>query len=305
MKQQTCHIVLGAGTSSLLLCHQLLEKDDVILIERGGTKLHDSIEELSNPSKWNATSHTKSAKIHYTEPQQSLNNRIIRYQQGNGVGGTANLNAMILSLGSKRIYETWSEQWQAESLNRYWKEIKLLIHPKLSKFNLSSLFNKQQDVNETIIPNIFDNYYSMIDTNTNKRIDLEELLHSTSRKGKLTILKNSEIEFIDFKIINNKIQAYGVKIKNIDNLITLSNQYSEIFLCCGVFQSPLILFKSISLFLKKYINYDNYSNDISQNIMKLTEFHDNILQNGLNLEDHCHFPIFFIGNWWNFFQTQK
>lgn len=119
-----CHIVVGGGSSGIMLCQKLLERDDVILIERGPSILetlrasHD-FKVLSDPSLWYSARLTKAAVLNISTPQKHLYNQKILYQQGYGQGGTSNVNAMILTGGHRLVFDLfWPKSWNSEVMNR-------------------------------------------------------------------------------------------------------------------------------------------------------------------------------------------
>jgi choline dehydrogenase len=120
-----CHIVVGGGSSGIILCHKLLERDNVILIERGPSILeslqsHRCFKVLADPSLWYSSRQTNAAVLRTTIPQKHLNGQKILYQQGYGLGGTSNVNAMILTGGHRSVYDLhWPKSWNSDLIDRY------------------------------------------------------------------------------------------------------------------------------------------------------------------------------------------
>lgn len=52
-RPRKCHIVVGGGSSGIMLCRHLLQYDDVILIERGSSNPHSS-KTTRTPCRWPA-----------------------------------------------------------------------------------------------------------------------------------------------------------------------------------------------------------------------------------------------------------
>lgn len=135
-----CHIVIGGGSSGILLCTQLLEFDDVILIERGSRNPHSVHATSRNPSLWPVAAFAEGEAFrNNTLPQSPLSNRVIMYPQGSGVGGTSNLNAMILSAGHPTVFDNhWHQKWSSEVMSRF---VCLLISIARLSLNLSFHMN--------------------------------------------------------------------------------------------------------------------------------------------------------------------
>lgn len=116
-----CHVVVGAGSAGIILCNQLLQHDDVILIERGSDDPHSKEPTMRNPSSWPAAAIDDADISRITTlAQKVLGGRTIMYPQGTGIGGTSNINAMIWSAGHPAVFDKhWHSKWNSNSLERY------------------------------------------------------------------------------------------------------------------------------------------------------------------------------------------
>ena len=116
-----CHIVIGGGSSGILLCEQLLEYDDVILIERGSKDPYSRVYATRRPSYWPAAALCLGeATRNNSLPQSKLGGREIHYPQGSGIGGTSNINAMIWTAGHPAVFDRyWPEGWNSEAVSRF------------------------------------------------------------------------------------------------------------------------------------------------------------------------------------------
>lgn len=111
----TCHIVIGGGTSGIFVCKKLLERDNVILIERGPLNPENFCPDLTSPSKWFNISHKskQNTTMHTSRQQKHLSDRVISYPQGKGLGGSSNINAMLFSSGHSEIFDKhWPIPWK-------------------------------------------------------------------------------------------------------------------------------------------------------------------------------------------------
>ena len=116
-----CHVVVGGGSSGVLLCHKLLEYDDVILIERGSEDPYSRTASARDPALWPAAATQLGEASRYcTQPQESLGNREVLYPQGSGIGGTSNLNAMIWTAGHPAVFDDyWPHEWNSGAMRRF------------------------------------------------------------------------------------------------------------------------------------------------------------------------------------------
>jgi choline dehydrogenase-like flavoprotein len=121
LEERRCHIVVGGGSSGILLCNQLLEHDDVILIERGSQNPHSTHVTSRTPYLWPVAAFAKGEGTRSQSlPMCSLSNRTMMYPQGAGVGGTSNLNAMILSAGHPGVFNNhWHQNWSSGVMSRF------------------------------------------------------------------------------------------------------------------------------------------------------------------------------------------
>jgi hypothetical protein len=168
------------------------------------------------------------------------------------------------------------------------------------------------------------NYLSTIDSKTNERIDMKELLLSTEneRTGKLTILDNCTVISVEFEEIERTSSAVSspsplpspsmphsqnakesAKIKAISVKYILNSDGKEekfiqpvgggeIILCAGVFESPRIL-------LSSGLGKVGESEKVGESgtciplVLPVT-----LLGIGKNLKDHTILPIMCVGKWW-------
>lgn len=123
-----CHVVVGAGSAGITLCNQLLQHDDVILIERGSDDPFSKEPTMRIPSSWPAAIQDADICRIATLAQSMLGERTIMYPQGTGIGGTANINAMIWSAGHPAVFDKhWHSKWNSNSLERYKSRVNLII----------------------------------------------------------------------------------------------------------------------------------------------------------------------------------
>lgn len=289
----TTHIVIGAGPSGIFLSNKLLERDNVILIEQGSNDLFDvkKIETIIDPSKWYSSHKSSYSTLYHSCSQKYLGNRCILYQQGLGIGGTSNINAMLLTGGSPKVYDLkWPKSWNSNRFNELFKTVRSIIQPFQNKTNLQVLTGMENDNDCSEIDDLMDrnsvrsSYHAVI--SSNQRILLGKVLNSsnTNKKGKLEVIPNSKAVKILFDPSN---KAIGVVINSQDNqsrTVYCTGNNAEVILCAGVFESPKVLMNSI-----------NHKTDLADHLVSGN--YDLLKSIGNNLQDHIHISLAMFGNW--------
>ncbi|KAF1955783.1 choline dehydrogenase [Byssothecium circinans] len=123
-------IIVGGGTAGCLLAHRLAHapaRPSVLLVEAGG---NPTGEELQAPFyRYMAPALRPDLDYAYeTVPQKQLNNRVIPYSRGKGLGGTSVLNFQVYLYGSDEDYNRWAElvgdeTWNWEHTKRSFQQI--------------------------------------------------------------------------------------------------------------------------------------------------------------------------------------
>ena len=127
------HVVVGAGTSGLMLTNLLLHKgENVILIESGDDDA-DKAEVSAAAIEWSYAASVAGQKPEghiLTEAQRSLMNRKLLYPQGSGIGGTSNINACIWSGGNPEVFnEYWPAEWNSEQMEKWLQIARSALQP--------------------------------------------------------------------------------------------------------------------------------------------------------------------------------
>ena len=102
-------IILGAGSAGCVLANRLSEnpKNKVLLIEAGGK---DNYPWIHIPVGYFKTMHNPSVDWCYkTEPDETMNNRSIRYPRGKTLGGSSAINGLLYIRGQSRDYDVWRQ----------------------------------------------------------------------------------------------------------------------------------------------------------------------------------------------------
>ena len=114
--ERPTYVVVGGGPSGVLLTLAFLHfGHDVILLERGtfGADLHA---DSRDPTLWGKAAYrTCEGTRKLTAALRKCSNRSIQYNQGKGIGGSFNINAMIFSAGHKSVFDLyWSKRWNSD-----------------------------------------------------------------------------------------------------------------------------------------------------------------------------------------------
>ena len=317
------HVVVGGGSSGLFLCKRLLERDNVILIERGenppvvDTLLTSITNELLNmfsrgelwPFNALITAPIPS-RMHVTAPQPAFFGRQLMYAQGIGLGGTSNVNAMLYTPGSPLIFDShWPKEWNSKVLEESLQYVSSVVVPTTTQTsgtmkavmeNSSVLSASNPDYKVSIWDSngINSQYRSFINEDGYSRMRLSEIVlpvHGT-HVGKLTIIRKATVS----KVIFKGNQAVAVLIKQaggpVEGLQISPTNGGEIILCAGVFETPRILLNSG--FSRSTISSSGSLNADTQ--FSVNEDSSPVLPDLCqNLQDHVIVPYLLLGNWYS------
>ncbi len=114
------YIIIGAGTAGCLLANRLSAdaSKQVLLIEAGGS---DNYHWIHIPVGYlYCIGNPRTDWLYYTEADQGLNGRSLRYPRGKTLGGCSSINGMIYMRGQARDYDHWArltgnEAWRWEN----------------------------------------------------------------------------------------------------------------------------------------------------------------------------------------------
>lgn len=318
------HIIVGGGTSGLLLAKGLIDSDHcVILIERGSLSIESSVESAPIKSEstqirpsiellWTYVANYMNKTIHVTNPNPNLDNRVLSYSQGDRIGGTSNINAMIWTAGCRHIYDKhWPNEWNSSVLEKSLQKIERVLDPttvfasgNIQKLLAQTIHDEKRKINtsnhDLLIGDTYNSslywdedakkmeYFATCNHSHTERVPLMSILphyitatpHELDQVNhRFIIIPNTSVSCIDFDESNRAI-AVRVQTGEKKSIINSKNG-GEIILCAGAFESPKILLMSGL--------QDNGSDD------NRLPYLEGI---GENFQDHVVLPFMFIGNWW-------
>ena len=184
-----------------MVARQLLEAgEDVVLVEAGGPNEH--VDAYTSASCW-AYKVYSTTNNYFTCEQKGLLNRVIKYPQGKGIGGNANINAMIFSGGSKYIYDNfWGPEWNSEEVHRLMMKVQQIL-----ELSVTEAYGKARDVlssnKSSVDPSLLlfdddhyrDKYLTSFNKSTGIRHNMSQILkinqNNSKKIGKLSIIYNS------------------------------------------------------------------------------------------------------------------
>lgn len=291
-------VVVGGGTSGLILTHQLLQLGKkVILICDEGDKsnvlpqkiiFEDYLSLIPFHEIWTVTKRdlTKSF-IFETVEQKYLIDRKLEIFLGRGLGGSSNINAMIHFLGHKSSFDKlWPKSWSYAIIH----DAEILIDELVQPFILTSggfiksIFDIGTDRIE--ISSGLMGYPACLNLVGTHRFDLKSILNPFCKDERQLEIIEQRVKLINFDSCK---KVSSIILEN-SNIIKIEKD-EEIVLASGALETPRILKNSI-------VHFYQSQNRINQS--------DSILQHiGENFQDHVILPHLFIGNWYSKFGNNQ
>ncbi|KFA75718.1 hypothetical protein S40288_04993 [Stachybotrys chartarum IBT 40288] len=141
------YVIVGAGTSGLVLANRLTEDSSVkvVVIEAGHDERdnplvripNNFVNSFSTPLNWNYT----------TVPQPAANNRSLGLVSGRAWGGTSAINGMTYIRATRKDIDIWeqlgNDGWNYDALAPYFKKSEDYIRPNPSQVATGATYDLQ------------------------------------------------------------------------------------------------------------------------------------------------------------------
>ena len=255
-------IIIGAGSAGCVIANRLSENPNnkVLLIEAGGK---DNYPWIHIPVGYFKTMHNpKTDWCYNTEPDETMNNRSIRYPRGKTLGGSSSINGLLYIRGQHRDYDIWRQlgnkgwSWndvlpyfiKAENQERGKNEYHGVGGPlSISNQRMSlPLLNEFRNAAEEFgIPKTDDfntgnnhgcGYYQVTEKDGFRCSTAVGYLNPIKKRSNLKIIINAHIKKINFENKIAKEVEYWV-----DNKLFTVGADKEIILSSGAIGSPQLL----------------------------------------------------------------
>ncbi|OCT46640.1 hypothetical protein CLCR_01970 [Cladophialophora carrionii] len=100
-------IIAGGGTAGLVIANRLTECPNIRVLVLESGPVPDVVANTKTPGGNQYLAGTAVDYNYYTVPQKNLNNRILPYHRGRGLGGSSTINGLYYGRGSASVFDKW------------------------------------------------------------------------------------------------------------------------------------------------------------------------------------------------------
>ncbi|KAK4204578.1 putative GMC oxidoreductase [Triangularia verruculosa] len=134
MEQQPDFVIVGGGTSGLVLAARLTEDPNISVLVLEAGREHTDDPRLRTPAFWLSVLGSADFDWSYnTVPQRALGGKVIPLSQGRLLGGSSAINGLAFVANSKAAVDSWAalgnHGWDWETLSPYYKKFHTLSAP--------------------------------------------------------------------------------------------------------------------------------------------------------------------------------
>jgi choline dehydrogenase-like flavoprotein len=247
--ERPCHIVIGAGSSGILLARKLLDSCDVILVVEGPIPSEEVPSYILRANGWGAASQSQHPlkEDMVSHPDGTLGGRGHTYKRGIGVGGTSNIHAMICTAGSPTVFSSgWPTSWNPSKIDQLLLEVEAMVPMTevMSGVNALQLTSEDKIESDRGLSSALwnkDAIYHAAYTGDHRSM-LGDLLGESNTAGKLTMISHASVQRVLFSAGTNVVSGVLYKDETNQKIRFVRRPSSgEVVLCCGVFKTPAIL----------------------------------------------------------------
>ncbi|KKP00902.1 glucose oxidase [Trichoderma harzianum] len=142
------YIIVGAGTSGLLLANRLTEDANlnVAVIDPGADERNNT--NVVNPLAWLGLSGTSVDWNYSSVPQEYIGGRVLPYDAGKGIGGTSLINGMTYIRGDRAQFDSWEDLnpgsgWNWDTMIQYYKKAERFFPPSSWQEAVGALYEEE------------------------------------------------------------------------------------------------------------------------------------------------------------------
>lgn len=305
-EERPLQVVIGSGTAGIALTLRLLETCDVLLISEGDdTDLRlDPL--IARADRWGAAAlsdHPRRKEL-ATLPDPYRDGRVQVYPRGVGAGGTSNINAMLCTAGSAKVFDDlWPDGWSAAALDPYLVEVENMgVKEVRCEGGLFKTIQRLCLSEARVSSSRSDLKSRLWDRGTNAsyfgffhgghRSLLSDCLREARLGGRLRVMWNTSAVRLLFRPGTNDVS--GIVVRNLSTGRTRFIRRppgGEVILCAGVFESPRLLARS-----NLAISPPSQAASRTSSTYPVPPVQ---LPIGEALIDHTIVPLIGLGNWWS------